>query len=79
MARKYSRKIPLVAVCVLAVIVLVRLCLVTYWSLGSADPDSAIRLSASWLGALCVLAILFRFAWQIWAGRHQTWWNRERR
>ena len=79
MSWRHSHKIPLIAVCTLAVFVLVRLCLMTYWSLGSADSYSSARLSLYWILALIVLAMLFRFAWQIWTGRHQTRWDAEQR
>lgn len=72
MAWRHARKLPLIGVFLLGAIVLTRLSLMTYWSLGSVDSFSVARLSLFWVLALIAFAMLARFAWQIWTGRHQT-------
>ena len=78
MAGRHARKIPLIGVLILGAFVLVRLGLMTYWSVGSADSHSGTRLLLYWILAMTVLAMLCRFAWQMWTGRHKTRWETER-
>jgi hypothetical protein len=68
-----SRKVQLSAIGFLAGVVLIRLGLMTYWSLNGIDyAFSYGPLLLAWCLGLIVLAMLFRFAWQIWNGRHRT-------
>ena len=62
-----SRKVRLGAVGMLAGVVLVRLSLMTYWSLKGIDYaflDGPLLLA--WCLGLIALAMLSRFAWHIW-------------
>ena len=72
-AWRHSRGIQLGGIGVLAGIVLLRLGLMTYWSLGSISyAHSGARLLLAWCLGVVVLAMLWRFAWQIYTGRHRT-------
>jgi hypothetical protein len=69
---RHSRPILFGGIGILALVVLVRLGLMTYWSLvgtGASIPDG--RLVLFWVLALVVLAMLSRFAWQISSGKHR--------
>ena len=66
-----SRPILLCGIAILALVVLARLGLMTFWSIsegGAAISDA--RLVLFWVLALAVLAMLSRFAWQISSGKH---------
>ena len=72
-AWRHSRKVQLGAIGLVAGVVLTRLVLMTYWSLNGIDyAFSDRRLLLSWCLGLIVLAMLSRFAWQSWSGRHPT-------
>jgi hypothetical protein len=69
---RHSRPILFAGIAVLALVALVRLGLMTYWSLsgtGASIPDA--RLVLFWGLSLVVLAMLSRFAWQISRGKHR--------
>lgn len=72
MAAKLLHKLPLLGVALLAAVVLVRLGLMTWWSLGDGGPAFDTRLWLYWILAVAVLVMLFRFAWQLWTGRHRS-------
>lgn len=58
-------------IAILALAVLTRLDLMTYWSIGGEGASiSNSRLVLFWFLALVVLAMLSRFAWQIASGKH---------
>jgi hypothetical protein len=78
MAWKHARKIPLIGVVILAAVVLTRLSLMTFWSFDSVESTAPARLVLFWILAVVALAMLSRFAWQIWTGRHQSRWGIER-
>ena len=66
-----SRKIMLGGIAILSLVVLTRLGLMTYWSIGGGGSSiSSSRLVLFWILALVVLAMLSRFAWQISTGKH---------
>lgn len=72
-AWRHSRKVQLGAIGLVAGVVLTRLGLMTYWSLSGIDYEfSDRRLLLAWCLGLIALAMLSRFAWQIWSGRHPT-------
>jgi hypothetical protein len=64
-----SPKVQLGAFAVLAVVVLIRLALMTYWSW---DDGSRSRLVLVWALALFVLVMLARFAWHLLSGRENA-------
>ena len=68
---RHSRPILFGGIAILALVVLVRLGLMTYWSLngtGTSIPDG--RLILFWFLALVALAMLSRLAWQISIDKH---------
>jgi len=72
-AWRHSRKVQLSAIGLLAGVVLIRLSLMTYWSLSGIDyafSDGSLLLA--WCLGLIALAMLSRFAWHIWNGRNRT-------
>jgi uncharacterized membrane protein len=66
---RHSRPILFGGIAIVALVVLVRLGLMTYWSLNGNGVDG--RLILFWVLALVALAMLSRFAWQISSGRHR--------
>ena len=64
-----SRPVLFGGIAILALVVLVRLGLMTYWSLNGTGADG--RLILFWVLALVALAMLSRFAWQISSGKHR--------
>lgn len=73
LAWRHSRGVLLGGIGLLAVVVLVRLGLMTYWSLGGIGyAISGGRLLLAWCLGLVVLAMLSRFAWHIFTDRHGT-------
>jgi len=66
---RHSRPILFGGIAILALVVLVRLGLMTYWSLNGTGVDG--RLILFWVLALVARAMLSRFAWQISSGKHR--------
>jgi hypothetical protein len=66
-----SPRLLLAAIAILAVVVVARLGLFTYWTLTAGDEAVlSARMIVFWVLAAIALAMLSRFAWQIWTGRH---------
>jgi hypothetical protein len=66
-----SPRLLLAAIAILAVVVVARLGLYTYWTLTDGNEAAlSARMIVFWVLAAIALGMLSRFAWQIWTGKH---------